>query len=352
MQIRILLFLILSAVLNVVQAQTPNLQGTPDTNLQQQLSDIEQKINELQKQFSELSQQKTPGDTSRKIIIIDGKNIVISDEQLEKSLNELSKDSLILGKGLKIYQSGDSVLITLGGMKIQLRDSDDSDNVVINEEQKQEKNKNTDSGKTVKTQVFSLRLGFNNYLFNNRVNHIPAYPDLELNNAKSLNIGIGIVNVRMNLIKHLLRFNVGLLYDVNNYRFSTDATLIPRIDSVAFQPKEINANVSKNKLTTGYLMLPMNFQFSSSAKSSHAFKLSAGFRVGYRIDAHTKQVVNNKKEKDRDDYNLNSLKYGLSASIGYSWLNLYADYDMSTMFREGVQPLLTPFQVGIVLAGF
>ena len=60
MQIRILLFLILSAVLNVVQAQTPNLQGTPDTNLQQQLSDIEQKINELQKQFSELSQQKTP----------------------------------------------------------------------------------------------------------------------------------------------------------------------------------------------------------------------------------------------------------------------------------------------------
>jgi hypothetical protein len=158
--------------------------------------------------------------------------------------------------------------------------------------------------------------------------------------------------MRVNLFKHWLRFNAGLLYDINNYRFTSDASLIPRIDSVAFRPKETNNNISKNKLTTTYLMLPVNLTFTSSKESKKAFRMSAGFRVGYRVGAHTKQVVDNKKEKTRDDFNLNPIKYGITASIGYSWLNLYADYDMSTLFRDNTLPVLTPVQVGIMLAGF
>ncbi len=366
MQIRIILLILILAVLKTANAQTPppppQTPPPPAINeaaLQQQLSILQQQLSDLQKQLSEISQQPNSGDTSSKVIIIDGKNIVISGDDFEKSMRDLTNDSLLLGKGLKIYQNNDSVIVNIGGMKVRVLDQQpDSDAVVIQEEiitelepEDDDINEDDDGG-VIKTQVFSLRMGFNNLMYNRQLNTAPGYNDLELNNAKSLNVGLGIVNMRVNLIKHWLRFNAGLLYDINNYRFTTDASLIPRIDSVAFKPKESTENISKNKLTTTYLMLPVNFTFTSSKESKKAFRMSAGFRVGYRVGAHTKQVVDSKKEKVRDDFNLNPIKYGVTASIGYSWLNLYADYDMTTLFRDNTQPALIPIQVGIVLAGF
>ncbi len=348
MHLRIFILILLLALIKNTKAQQPDA-----NNLQSQISELQQKLSELQKQLSDLNTQRTFIDSSKKVIIIDGNKIVMSGDDLNNSLKQLTNDSLLLGKGLKIYQNNDSVIINIGGMKVRLQENEDSndvmsfnDNVVIHEDS------DDDNDRTIKTQMFSLRLGMNNFLNDGKVNYVPDNGQLELNNSKSLNIGLGIVNMRVNVIKHYLRFNAGVLYDINNYRFQTDAKLTPRIDSVAFTPKETNQNVSKNKLLATYLMLPVNVQFSSHSKSSKAFTASAGFRIGYMVGAHTKQVVDNKKEKTRDDFNLNPIKYGVTATIGYRWLHLYADYDMSTLFKDNVRPQVTPFQVGIILAGY
>ena len=71
---------------------------------------------------------------------------------------------------------------------------------------------------------------------------------------------------------------------------------------------------------------------------------------GILIGSHTKQVkTDGEKIKIHDDYNLNTLRYGLSARVGYRGFNVYANYALSNMFRDGVQPKLTPLEAGIGL---
>lgn len=348
MHLRLFILMLLLVLYQNVRAQQSD---TISSNLQTQISELQQKLSEIQKQLADISARREIPDSSKKIIIIDGQRVVISDEELDKKLRVLANDSILLGKGLKIYQNNDSVIISLGNLKLRLADAvtpQDSDSMDIRQKDDEE----NDETKTIKTQYLSFRMGINNYLNEGRLNDAPQLTDLELINSKSLNIGFGLVNTRVDIIKHYVRFNAGLLYDINNYRFQTDARLTPRIDSLAFTPKETNQNVSKNKLLATYLMLPVNIQFATHKESKKAFSASAGFRVGYRLGAHTKQVIDNKKEKTRDDFNLNPIKYGFTASIGYSWLHFYADYDMSSLFRTGINPMVNPIQVGIILAGY
>ncbi|GDX48036.1 hypothetical protein LBMAG25_08540 [Bacteroidota bacterium] len=348
MHLRILVFILVLAFTTNARAQKPvENNSNQDSILMKRIDELEQIIKEMEAKITNITVNRNTSDSSQ-TIIIDGKGISISGD-FDERLKRLSQDSLLLGEGFKIYSNKDSMIINIGGMKVRVRDDDHTENDVVLELPSDSTDEDDDP---IKTQIFSLRLGLNNFLFNNSLNKIPGYQDLNLINGKSLNVGIGIVNVRMNLIKHYLRFNAGLLYDINNYRFNTDASLIPKIDSVAFSPKATGVNVSKNKLISTYIMLPVNFTFTSNSEVEKAFRFSAGFRVGYRIGSLNKLVVDNKKEKIRDDYNLNDLRYGLTASVGYSLFRLYVDYDMNTLFRDGVAPQLNPVQIGIVLVGF
>ena len=117
----------------------------------------------------------------------------------------------------------------------------------------------------------------------------------------------------------------------------------------------------KNKLTTTYFEVPLEFRFRSNpGADNYAFKVGLGVKGGLLISSHTKYKgpgfafgANQEeiKEKQKSVPNLAKFRYGLTARIGYGPFNITGFYGLSTLFEEGLGPNMVPVSVGISFNG-
>lgn len=107
-------------------------------------------------------------------------------------------------------------------------------------------------------------------------------------------------------------------------------------------------SLKKSKLRTTQLMIPvfLDIDFSKrpcekNGEKMHrrsGLKFGLGGYAGLRIN--TKQIIkfneprDAKKEKIKDDYNMNNLSYGLAGYIGYDNISLYTKYDLHPLFKN------------------
>lgn len=273
-----------------------------------------------------------------------------------------------------IVKDSDTTIIEIPGFKIVIRESDD-DNVEVKVEK--EKNgqiifdekiegddaedldldfsdlKNDKELKDAKTRFLLLELGINGY-FNNQggLNAPIGYSDLELQYSKSINVNLHLFRQRINLIQHHVNFTYGMGFEFSDYRFANNVTWTAQAPELTIEP--LDEPLKKSKLATTFLNLPLMLNFETNPEEmKRSFHLSAGGYAGILLGARTKyKTTNNKKVKERDDFNLNHFRYGLTGSIGYGWFNLYANYALSEMFVNNEGPVLNPWNVGIVLIGF
>jgi len=74
--------------------------------------------------------------------------------------------------------------------------------------------------------------------------------------------------------------------------------------------------------------------------------------VGYRIASKTKLVYEEngerEKEKDRDNFYLNNLRYGLRIQIGVRSTDLFVNYDMNELFAKDKGPKLNAVSFGLI----
>jgi hypothetical protein len=91
--------------------------------------------------------------------------------------------------------------------------------------------------------------------------------------------------------------------------------------------------------------------------------VAIGGRIGYMYDSFTKikykEDSETKKLKDKQDYNLTKLRYGVSAKIGLGNFSLFGYYNLTNLFEDGKGPYLKntqkdfpTFTVGISLSSF
>lgn len=82
------------------------------------------------------------------------------------------------------------------------------------------------------------------------------------------------------------------------------------------------------------------------------FRFGLGPYVGYRISSKTKLVYEadgeREKEKTRDDFNLNNLRYGMRLQIGVRSTDLFINYDMNELFAKDKGPALNAVSFGII----
>jgi hypothetical protein len=133
-------------------------------------------------------------------------------------------------------------------------------------------------------------------------------------------------------------------------------------DSTTF--KRINDNVlyKKSKMTVSYLEIPAEFRFKSKSKVTVALGFKAGMLLssstkyfGDSITTYNYQVNQDEKTKIKlfGIKNLQQITYGPTLRIGYSWINFYASYMLSTIFKSGTnEPQMYPVSIGIVLMPF
>jgi hypothetical protein len=115
---------------------------------------------------------------------------------------------------------------------------------------------------------------------------------------------------------------------------------------------------TKSKLTVTWLNVPLllEFQIPLSDSKKDRISVSAGVIGGLRLGSHTKQMYEQEgtmyTNKNHDDFNLPTWRYGLTARIGYGGMNVFVNYDLSGLFKDGAGPELYPVSAGISFAGF
>ncbi len=127
--------------------------------------------------------------------------------------------------------------------------------------------------------------------------------------------------------------------------------------------------VKKSQLITNYIDVPLEIRYSTKPDDpARSFKISVGGRIGYMYDSFTKIKYKDdselKKLKNKEDFNLTKIRYGLTARIGVGNLSLFGYYNLTPLFEEGkglsdiisAQPSVkndfSTLTIGISLASF
>lgn len=233
--------------------------------------------------------------------------------------------------------------------------------IIIFDEDKKKDVKRTNKESKFDGHWSGLELGINSFLNEDLTLDLPAqYSFLDLKLQKSIEVNLNIFEQDLNLIRNKLGLVTGLGISFNNYRFANNVILVSdTVPLFGYHDIKGGINYEKSKLATTFLTLPLILEFQTKgAKKGKLddFHVSFGPIVGLKLASHSKVVYtqndNTEKNKVKDDFNLEPFRYGLTGRIGWGYLNLYANYTLSDMFKKNQGPEVNPFSVGIVLTGF
>jgi hypothetical protein len=275
----------------------------------------------------------------------------VAYSQTDSTKSEVRKDTTRIDLGQKELQ------ITTGPAKgdkeIRLKDkhkhADETDDNV---------EKKTWKSGGFKGHWAGLELGLNNYLNKDYSMSLSGDDEfLSLNTGRSINVNVNFGQHSFGIIGNCVGMVTGMGLEFFNYFYEHN-------NSIQMDPNGVVSNLpydpiqlDKSKLTISYLTVPLllEFQFPGQLRNSHRLRISVGVIGGLKLGSHTKVVyrVNGDKKKDKDhsDFNINSLRYGFTARIGYKHINLFSNFYPVTLFEKGKGPILYPFSLGIAFVG-
>lgn len=160
------------------------------------------------------------------------------------------------------------------------------------------------------------------------------------------------------------RFSIGIGAGVstsNIYFKKMNVDIIAGGNTLPFTNLDSVNHYKKFKLSTAYLEVPVEFRFSADPEhDKKSIKGALGVKVGTLLSAHTKgksledktdKVINSYTEKLNRKNFFNSTRLSVTARVGYGIFSVFGSYQINNMFKDGVAPVIKPFQVGITLSG-
>jgi hypothetical protein len=207
----------------------------------------------------------------------------------------------------------------------------------------------------------------------------PEEQFLNMNTARSLMVNLNPFELNVNIARNKFGFTSGLGLALHNYYFTNSYTWISDSSRlVAFNTvdeKGVNAGMKVNKLYVAYITLPLIFEYQTNPRHRiNSFHVGAGVIGGVRIDSYQKQKLYQWKEtyylvdgkgnkvasfyadddliRNRSSYFLSPFKLDATLRVGWSVLNLYSTFSITSMFQKNKGPEVYPWTVGITLVGW
>jgi hypothetical protein len=271
------------------------------------------------------------------------------DEVSTVILNE-EEDKVSIGTDefILVEEKGDTTNIKIGDKGISIVEDDKGTSVkILDNEEKQKKRKK------FKGHWAGAEFGFNNFLDEDfSMTRTEDEKFMDLNTGRSWNFNCNFLQYSLGLIKDRFGLVTGLGFEFNNYHFDGDNNIAKDTLGNIVSKEDYPTSLNKSKLTTTFLTVPLLMEVQLlNAKRSKRIHFTGGLITGVKLGSHTKVVykVDGKKEKDKskDDFNINPLRYGVTARIGYRQLNLYGNYYLTPFYEKGGNPELYPFTVGL-----
>ncbi len=298
--------------------------------------------------------EKVTDEQDKASVIITGKEIMAVDENKDTTKIRIGKKGIIITKD----KEGKKIIVK----DLNEKDIEDNEEWRKYETPKAHEFKEAEKNKTSKSKEFNghwegFQLGLNNYVNSNysmSLENNVTYMDL--NTDRSWTYGLNLMQYDFGFGTNKIGMVTGLGFEWSNYNFDKDFSI--RKDSIGvIQPFDLSflGSIQKNKLSTTYVNVPLllEIQIPGGKKSVY---ISGGLIGGIKLGSHTKVVYrengDKKKLKDKDDYNLTSIRYGFTARAGYRGLNLFATYYMTPLFEKNKGPELYPFYIGLTLIDF
>lgn len=321
----------------------------------------------LKQQSAQTSSDKQPMVIVRKIVkVVDGDSITEERIDTVTSVNAVTVDSEnmawvnTMGDTIKAAK-GDTVVVRLGKKKMVIVDSKDKTVIEI-----PEKGKKSDEiieykeVKKFKGHWSGFELGINGFMDKNQsMTQTGDLSWMDLKQARSWNTNINFTQYSIGFGTDKAGLVTGLGLEFNDYHFSNPITLKVENGVTVVDSSYIQAGyrVEKTKITMSHLTLPLllEFQLPMGDKRKDRIYISAGVIGGVRLGSHTKVVYDDgsrHKDKNRGDFNIATLRYGLTARMGYKGIRLFANYYPVQLFEKDKGPELYPFSVGLVLVPF
>lgn len=233
-------------------------------------------------------------------------------------------------------------------------DDDDNDKDDDNDDNDKKSNEPREVRKFKRTRGETyFDLGLNNYLTNGQFpNQSEPYA---LRPFGSRYVAISYVyNTRIGGGKSPLGISYGLEASFYNFMFDGNQRIRRGTDQVEFVDVLNDQNraitLRKSKLTAIYgsipIMITLDFDRRGGSRSGEGrFRLGLGGYAGYRLHSYSKiKEDDGRKNRERNSFYLNNVRYGLQGMIGVGSIDLIFKYDLSPLFDNNQGPAGTDLQ--------
>ncbi len=196
-----------------------------------------------------------------------------------------------------------------------------------------------------------LEFGLSNFVNADYTMDLPADADfLDLDMGRSWGFSFNFLEKSLGLGSDYFGVVTGLGLEFNRYILRNDVK-IAEVDG-KMTGVAVDMDLSKNKLTTTYLNLPLMFEVQIPvAGERKRVNLSGGVIGGLRLGSRQVQKFESngdkQKIKNKDTFNLRNFRYGFTTRVGYGDIALFANYYPQTFFNDGMGPDIYPITVGI-----
>ncbi len=207
-------------------------------------------------------------------------------------------------------------------------------------------------------QSYNIDLGTNNYLQDDQ------FPDGSEPYAVRPwgSWYIGANSVQRTRLGTNLFVEWGLGVSWYNFKFQEHNTLVQKDElGIHFVADTRAVDYVKSKLSATFInasLVPV-LDFGEHSRKPRmwdghgdGFRLGFGPYVGYRIASKTKLVYEEggerEREKDRDNFYLNNLRYGFRLQIGVRSTDIFVNYDMNELFATDKGPKLNAISFGLI----
>ncbi|WP_187260641.1 porin family protein [Pontibacter beigongshangensis] len=237
---------------------------------------------------------------------------------------------------------------------VEIREDGKNTRVNVNTPSKSDSTK-TKKDKPYKPTRFGLDLdlGLNTFVNQDDAGGATPIPDLKPMGSRYVSINWRITS-QVGGKSSPFYIASGLEFAFNNYMFDKNYVIEEDVNDVTYFRKANDINYQKSKLTHSSVNLPLVPMLKfKRANGKEGFNIGAGGFVGYRLGSHSKlkysQDGSTEKDKVRSNYNLNDFHYGLTGVIGYGNLELFARYNMNSLFKENRGPKMNVISFGLRL---
>ena len=141
---------------------------------------------------------------------------------------------------------------------------------------------------------------------------------------------------------------IGLGYGINNYGSNLSIS-IENNDSYEFSLVESIQLISKNRLVSHFLEVPIEFRWRTSTATTYKFwRIYSGYLFRYNFFTRIKPFYDSARVINE----VNPISHALKFSAGYNTWNIYFEYSLTPFFKSGTQTNLgTPLELNSMKIG-